>query len=253
MCSGSLISIAQQKEKANNTRRKYVRHDYISIWMNEFACDLAHIAELKKEARWPEVQGLVGKSLKALTGADPTAIATLTDTELLAALVGDGPTFLVPYKLTVLVALLKEAGDFATVQYPPSGGHGWYQTALHLLLDAKAHKELREYSELAPTVELLLSSLGDLPLLAQTRLLLARDYERAGCFDKVKEELLAALKMVPSNPEVLAITISSLQRLNGNSEGALIAGGLSRSELQSTLSELFDRRSVRSTQTDTSP
>src|SRR6266568_291421 len=157
-------------------------HDYIERKMDDFAGTLAQVAELKNQARWLESAEIVGKSLRRLLGTNYGEFVKLTEIGILAGLVKNGPTVWVPYKMIMVIALLKEAGDIATVQYPPQGGHGWYLKALHLLLDALAYDELRQYSELVPNVEVLLSALADSSLPVRTRLLLMREYERRGDF-----------------------------------------------------------------------
>jgi hypothetical protein len=156
--------------------------DPVSIIMDEFAGFLAAIAKLKEAQRWEEVISLVGIRLGRLMGVNRSEFRKLTETGLFAQLVRNGPmaTVWVPYKQIMLIALLKEAGDYASIRFPPDGGYGWYLRGLNLLLDALAHEEMQLYSHLAPTVEVMVTSLGDAPLPKATLTRLIREYKRRG-------------------------------------------------------------------------
>lgn len=219
-----------------------MRRESVSIMMEEFAQSLARVDDLKKRDQWREVAEIVGKKLKQLLGTNPTALAKGTETALMAQLVRKGPTYLVPYKLVVLVALLKEAGDFATAEFPPAGGHGWYLKALHVLLDAQHCNEICEYSALIPSVEVLLNALEDTRLPVRTHLLLLRDYERKGCFSKARDEFLAAQKKAPENSKLSSLGIAFFERLKAKTDSALVAGDLPRLEVNAALAKLTAKK-----------
>jgi hypothetical protein len=187
--------------------------------MNEFARTLAEIADLKKEEKWEEVIKIVGVNLNRLVRTSPQEFRRLTETGLLARLVSDGPTIWVPYKLMMLIALLKETGDYATIRKPPRGGLGWYLKALHLLLDALARGEIRQEIEFVPKIDVLLSAMAGSSLPVGTRLLLMREYERLGHFERVKDEFVAALEKAPKNPDLLNYGIAFFERLSCESDG----------------------------------
>lgn len=223
-----------------------MRRDYISVKMDEFALTLAEIAALKQEGKWDQTINVIGENLHRLLGIGPKEFRKLTETGLLAQLIknGSAPTVWVPYKKIILIALLKETGDYATMKAPPRGGRGWYLKALHLLLDALAHDELRGQSELVPQVEVLLTALSDSPLPVRTRLLLMREYERRGQFAQAREELKAALEKAPKSSTLLNLGIAFFERLNGENDATLVGGGLPRSELQAIMSELLTRKGL---------
>ena len=162
----------------------------------------------------------------------------LTETGLLARLVSTGPAIWLPYKLMMLIALLKETGDYATIKKPPQGGFGWYLKALHLLLDALAYGEVPQDSEILPKFEVLLHAMAESPLPVRTRLLLMREYERIGQFGRVRDQFLAALEKSPKNPKLLNFGIAFFERLSGESDGTLAAADLPRSEMEVIISKL---------------
>ena len=216
-----------------------MKQDYVSRAMDGFVQALSTIGELKKEGRWDEVIKLIGVSLNRLLSVPPQEFRELTEAGMFARLVRSGPAFLVPYKTIVLIALLKETGDYAALRAPPRGGRGWYLRALHLLLDFVAHNERGDYSELLPDVEFLLTVLGDSPLPIRTRLLLMCHFEREGLFGRVKNEFEAALQKEPHNVRLLNFGIATFERLSACDEVTLAAAGLPRAEALATLDLLI--------------
>jgi hypothetical protein len=209
--------------------------------MDDFALMLANIEELKKEGQWEQVQRIVGKRLTGLVGVSPKAIIKLTELGLVAELVKSGPTVWVPYKRTMLIALLKEAGDVATVLHPPGGGYGWYKRSLHLLLDALKHDELHAISNLVPTIEVLLTALVDSRLPIGTRLRLMQEYERRGWYARARNEFQTALTMAPENCKLLEFGIIFLERIRHDNDVTLANGNIQRVEIEAMLSELRNR------------
>ena len=199
---------------------------------------LAKLASLKAGASWPEAAKIAGQSLRRLLGAEYRELVGLTETEMFAALTRKSPTHLVPWKMTVLVALLKEAGDVATAQHPPNGGYGWYLKALHLLLEATASKNLLDDPGILPTADVLLRSIADSPIPVRTRLLLIGEHERRGEYSGALVQLRLALEQAPGRPLVKRFATSLLKRLLGQPEGVLTAGGTTRDELTSALQSL---------------
>jgi tetratricopeptide (TPR) repeat protein len=226
-----------------------MRRDYILLKMDEFARTMANITELKKEGKWDQAINIIGENLYRLLGMssrDPREISKLTETGLLAQLIKNAPasTVWVPYNKIMLIALLKEAGDYTTNKFPPRGGRGWYLKALHLLLDALAHDELRGQAALVPQLEVFLTALSGSPLPVRTRLLLMREYERRGQFSHAKGELKAALEMAPKSLTLLKFGIALCERLDSENDASLVGGGMPRSELQALTSELFTRKGM---------
>ena len=221
-------------------------HDQFSEAMERFGRVISNLDELKREARWAEVGEIVGRNLYRLVGVRANRFSKLTETDLLASLIRHGPPAWVPYKQLMLIALLKEAGDFAAERYPPKGGVGWYLRALHLLCDARAHEGLPDLPEnpgIAPRLEHIVAALGDSPLPSSTRLVLAREYERDGMPACAVAHLQAAVEKAPGNVTVLNYAIAFFERLKGEDERYLRDHGLSRQKVQVALADLSKRKS----------
>lgn len=222
-----------------------MKQDSISLRMDRFVQTLAKIAELKKQEQWDQVIQVISIQIGRLVKTTPEEFPKLTEIGLLAQLIKGAHTFWVPYKKMMLITLLKETGDFATMKNPPRGGYGWYLRALHLLLDVLAHGEIQQqYAEIVPTVESLLSAMPGFSLPVRTRLLLMHEHERRGQFGRLKDEFLAALEKSTNKSKLLDFGLSFFNRLSGESDGTLAAAGLPRYEIEGILSKLVTEKKL---------
>jgi hypothetical protein len=218
--------------------------DVISQAMENFAGTLTYIAQLKESGRSDDVPKIIGVNLNRLLRVSPKEFCKLTETGLLAQLLRNGSATWVPYKIIMLIRLLKELGDYATMEDPLRGGYGWYLKSLHLLLDALYHDEVCGFSRFLPEVEDLLLALGDVPLPVRTRLLLIREYERRGSFGRVWYQFQAALGKAPDNPRLIKFGIALLERLSRHSDAALAEAGFTRAQISVALAQLATAKSA---------
>jgi hypothetical protein len=79
------------------------------------------------------------------------------------------------------------------------------------------------------------------PLPLETQALLMQHYERSGEFAKAEDALFAMLEAEPGNAGLVNFGASFYKRLQGQSDAALAAGNLPRSELEAGLAELRKR------------
>jgi hypothetical protein len=219
-----------------------IRRDYILRMIEEFMQALSRIRSLKKGQRWDEVSEELDGEFKKLVGEGAQAIARLSETELLARLMQDGPTHALRDKTLVLTTLLKEAGDVAAAENREQEGRQYYLKALHLLLDTLARGDVFECPEFAPKVEMLRESLAAAPLPARTHALLMQRYERTGEFAKAEDALFAMLDAEPDNNAIVEFGIAFYQRLLTHSDAALTVANLPRVEVEEGLKELQRRR-----------
>ena len=157
-----------------------IRRDYILRMIEEFAQALARIRSLKRSQRWTEASAALDAEFERLIGDDGQAVARLSETELLARLMQDGPTHVVRDKTLLLTTLLKEAGDVAAAEDRVDESRECYLKALHLLLDVLARGEVFECSEFLPKVEMLKEALQGTPLPPRTHAMLMQHHERTG-------------------------------------------------------------------------
>ena len=215
-----------------------IRRDYILRMIEECIRALARINSLKQGQRWKEAADELDAEFKKLFGDGAQAAARLSETDLLARLMQDGPTHALRDKTLILTTLLNQAGDVAAAADRIEESRDCYLKALQLLLDVLARGEVFECPEFVPKVEMLKEALRETPLPARTQALLMQHYERAGEFAKAEDAFHALLDIEPANDVVVEFGIAFYQRLLGQSDVALNEANLPRAEVEEGLKEL---------------
>ena len=219
-----------------------IRRDYILRMIEEFLQALSRMRTLKQGQRWAEAGDELDTEFKKLLGDDVPSVARLSETDLLARLMQDGPTHLVRDKTLMLATLLTEAGDVAAAENREVEGRECYLKALHLLLDVLSRDEVFECPGFAPKVEMLVASLQSTPLPIRTQAMLMQHYERTGEFAKAENALFAMHETEPDNHAVMEFGIAFYQRLLAHSDATLDAARLPRAEVEDGLKHLQSRR-----------
>src|SRR5437773_3890141 len=93
-----------------------IRRDYLLRMIEGFAQALARIRSSKRVRRWSEASAELDAEFERLLGEGAQAVARLSEVELLARLMRDGPTHVVRDKTFMLTTLLQEAGDVAAAE-----------------------------------------------------------------------------------------------------------------------------------------
>jgi hypothetical protein len=218
-----------------------IRRDYILRMIEEFTQALSRLRALKQGQRWAEAGDELDAEFKKLIGDGAQSVASLSETDLLAQLMQDGPTHLIRDKTLLLATLLTEAGDVATAENRETESRECYLKALHLLLDVLARDEVFECPEFVPKVEMLLAALRSTPLPVRTQAMLMQHYERAGEFAKTEDALFAMHEAEPDNHAIVDFGIAFYQRLLTHSNATLDAAGLPRAEVEEGLKQFQAR------------
>lgn len=218
-----------------------IRRDYIMRMIEEFMQALSRLRSLKQGQRWAEAGEELDAEFKKLVGDGAAAVARLSETELLARLMQDGPTHLVRDKTLMLTTLLTEAGDVAAAENREAESRECYLKALHLLLDVLSRDEVFESPAFVPKVEMLVGALRSTPLPVRTHARLMQHYERTGEFAKAEDALFAMLDAEPDNGAIVEFGLAFYQRLLTQSDATLDAGGLPRAEVEEGLKQLQAR------------
>jgi len=205
---------------------------------------LSRLQAFKKGERWEEADTLLGGEFQRLVGMGAEAVATLSETELLARLIQGEPTQVVHTKTLLLTTMLKEAGDVAAARNDVAECRSYYLKGLHLLLDTLARAEPCEFPDFVPRIEAFLAALGPEPLPVSTQARLMQHYELLGDFAKAEDALFAMLETEPNHPGLVDFGLAFYERLRGRSDASLAAGNLSRPEVEAGLRELRDRKRV---------
>ena len=222
-----------------------IRRDYILRMIEECIRALARINSLKQGQRWNEASAELDAEFKKLIGNDARAIARLSESDLMARLMQDGPTHALRDKTLILTTLLKEAGDLAAAEVRTEESRECYLKALHLLLGTLASGEVFEYPEFVPKVEMIVTALQSTPLPSRTHAMLMQHYERTGEFAKAEDAFHALLDTEPDNDAIVEFGSAFYQRLLTQSEAALNEANLPHAEVEQGLKELQGRQKRR--------
>ena len=227
-----------------------IRRDYILRMIEEFAQALARIRALKSGRRWGDASAELDAEFIKLIADGAPAVARLSETELLARLMQEGPTHLVRDKTCMLTSLLAEAGDVAAAEGRLNESREYYLKALHLLLEVLARGEMFERPEFLPRIEMLKDALRGAPLPSRTHAMLMQHHERAGEFAKAENELFSMLDAEPENGAIVEFGVAFYKRILAQSDAALAEGGLPRAEVEEGLIELQQRAKPCHTQSE---
>jgi hypothetical protein len=220
-----------------------IRRDYLLRMIEDFLQALARIKSLQQGERWQEAAGTLDQQFQKLVGLDAPAIMRLSESELLARLVGEA-THLVRERTFILITLLNEAGDLAAKQDQMQESASYCLKALDLLLSLVSQAEVLEFPEFVPKVEGLVAGLQDTLLPIRTRALLMQHYERLGEFGRAEDMLFRLIEDRPQPPGILEFGLAFYERLEELADTALSAGNLPRPELEAGLRELRARTST---------
>jgi pentatricopeptide repeat protein len=218
-----------------------IRRDYILRMIEEFIQMIARLKALKNGQLWNEFSESLDDGFKRLLGDGTQAVLRLSETELLARLMHEGPTQLVREKTLMLTTLLKEAGDAAAAQDRLDESRDCYLKALHLLLGVMAESDDFECPAFVPKIEMLTVVLQGSQLPMRTYTVLMHHYERAGEFAKAEDALFAMLDAEPDNAVIAEFGLAFYQRLLNRSDHALSDGNLPRAEVEQGVRELQTR------------
>ena len=221
-----------------------IRRDYIMDQVERFAAVLAKILGFTKEAQWQNASATAAEELQRLIGVNASQALAMSDTELFARLIQGEPTQAAETKVFMVATLFKATGDIMAGQGGMEESRQHYLKGLHLLLDALDRTAIGERPDFVPTVESFFLGLSDEPLPTKTNAMLMHHYERAGEFGKAEDALFAIAEAEPPGAELLEFGESFYQRLSSQSDAALIAGNLSRTEAQAGLDEFRAKMKV---------
>jgi hypothetical protein len=212
-----------------------LRRDYILNAIEEFAAVLAKILGFSNEAEWQNASAAAAQEFQRLIGVDADEALRLSEAELFARLIDGEPTHLAEKKLFMLATLFKATGDVVAGQGRIDESRQHYLKGLDLLLDAMDRTAIGERPDFVPTVEAFFISLGDAPLPAKTKVMLMRHHEQAGELARAQEALFAIAETEPPGAELLEFGESFYQRLLHRNDAVLLAGNLTRAEVEAGL------------------
>ena len=197
---------------------------------------LAAIIGLAKGGRGDEALGMFDEAYKPLLGVGTGVVAALDDAQLVDMLSsGSNPDM---RRVALALELLKTEADL----YAGAGQAGEaavrYRRAVALAGTLAARSERLLDRELATD---LLKRAGDLELSVPQRLAAARVLEALGRYADAEDALFELIDDRPDDPGPVDEAIAFCQRLRPLEPEELVAGGLTRQEVDDTLAELLAR------------
>ncbi len=217
-----------------------LRQDYLLGWIRRYLQWLAEIAGFLRTADYVAAARRADLALRELLGLGADSVVTLTEGELLARLTVGDPPPVVRDKCLVLAALLEALARTAAAQNDPARARECRLKALQVVLGTFL-QGAGEPPDYAPRVEDLVRDLAGTPLPPHTEAALVLYHEQRGRFDLAEDALFRLLEATDHAPEALAMGRAFYGRLRSLSEEALVAGGLSRAEVEEGLATLEAR------------
>jgi hypothetical protein len=232
------------------------RDDYILRMIRRFGQVIAYIAGLRRQGQYPMALLACDDAMRNALGIGSEEAAGRSEREILALIrfadrdgswrelaayvaavfhaeaciyEAQSDQELVPPRALLALQLLVEADLAEGAAAPDVSG-----TFSPLLAEASSGP-LPDY---APPREHLLELLHGYSLPARTRGALFALYEREGTFAKAEDTLFELLADAPDDAELRRAGIAFYGRLLAQSDDALVAGGLSRTEAEASLAEL---------------
>jgi len=194
---------------------------------------LARALFLKTSHDYPAAADELATAYKNLLGLDRTVALTLSESQLVTLMGGNGP--IAASKCFVLGMLLKEDADLFRVQgntdHPPI----LLARALSLLLTAYCAEGNPLHGSHQQSIEDLWTSCEQELLTTSTRGTMFRFYELTGRFDRA-EDLLFTL--IEQDPTYLLAGLEFYRRLSQRPDNELESGNLPRAEVEESMEEL---------------
>ena len=218
--------------------------DWLVQQLSQFARVLAVILGLKKRQEYRVSLEAIEEALNTLLDLDLDKLRDVPPAELFHRLTIAETMMVGREKVLFAATLLNEAGDVYMAQDQTEESTACYVQALHLLLEMMTTDDLASLPNYAPTIEDLLTKIDPEALSLETQHATMRYFEKVGAYAQAEDRLFAMLETVADDPEAITdlIAIGDLfyKRIQQQSDAALIAGNLARSEVATGILDLHN-------------
>ncbi len=221
-----------------------IRQDYVLRMIAQFALALAQIRRLRHHGELEEATAALEEEYLRLFGLDSNSLRALSESALFARLVSGDSTHLVREKVLMLVTLFNETAETYLAQDQTQDSRAYYLKALNLLLEVTLREPEPRFPGFVPSIQALTNRLEGWPLPVRTNAALMRHFEQIGAFGKAEDQLFEIIGSEQDNQPVLDLGIEFYQRLLQESDPALQRGNLPRTEVQTGLADLQERRRI---------
>lgn len=217
------------------------REDYILRMISEFVRAIHRATGLAGEGRHQAALDSLDDAARRVAGAGLNDLVGLRGGELLARLSVGESDEAARDRCAFVAAVLRSAGGSANALGDEDGADACFLAALRLTLAAEARFGHEDPPEFAPSVAGLVAAVGLHRLPIDIYPPLVERHERAGAFADAEDALHALLDATPGDRDALAAGAALYERLLAVPESELLAGDLSRDEVEQALAELRAR------------
>ncbi|HWQ12696.1 MAG TPA: DUF6483 family protein [Roseiflexaceae bacterium] len=218
------------------------REDYILRLIAEFVQALHRVAGLTREGQHRKALESIDDATRRLVGAGLDGVLRLSEAELLARLTFSEDEAAARDRCAFVAALLREAGANCGALGAEDDADAYFLAALRLQLAALERFGAAGMPEFAPEIGRLVAAVGLYRLPLDLYPQLVAHHERAGAFAAAEDALHALLDAAPADRAALALGAAFYERLLARADAELLAGDLSRTEVEEALAELRARQ-----------
>ncbi|MFN2285288.1 MAG: DUF6483 family protein [Anaerolineae bacterium] len=218
--------------------------DWLVQQFSQFGRVLAMILGLKKRQEYRASLEAIEEALNTLLDLNLEKLRDVPPAELFHRLTIAETMMVGREKVLFAATLLNEAGDVYMAQDQTEESTACYVQALQLLLELITTDDLVSLPNHTPTVEDILTKIDPEALSLETQHATMRYFEKVGAYAQAEDRLFAMLETVADDPEAITdlIAIGNLfyERIQRQSDAALIAGNLARSEIAAGMADLHN-------------
>ncbi|MEN9933735.1 MAG: hypothetical protein RLZZ387_314 [Chloroflexota bacterium] len=217
------------------------REDYILRLIAEFVRALHRITGLAREGRHIEALESLDHAARQLAGGGLDDLLRLPSAELLARLTFGEQTEVARDRCAFAAELLREAGASYSALGEEDTADASFLAALRLQLTVLERYGVEDMPEFAPDITDIVAAVGLYRLPLDLYHWLVAHYERTGAYADAEDALHALLDAVPGDTSALQRGLALYHRLLARTDEELLAGDLSRAEVEEALAELRAR------------
>ena len=215
-----------------------VQQDYILRMIQQYVAAIHRIAGLRTAGDEVQAEVAVRDAYGRFVGLNPSLVHVLSEDDLVELLKARGA--LDPHRVLALAALLREEGDLHDGRGEPAEAIPRYLKALRLTLEVLPDLEDGPPPSGLISVDGLLARLGDVDLPRPSAELLATHFEAGGRFARAEDARHALLQADPTDDRARDDLRAFYRRLLARPDAELASGGLTREEIEESVSLLDD-------------
>ncbi len=210
--------------------------DYFMRMINQMLAVLIQILYHREAGQYQEAQILIDQSLEQLLGVRPDLLKQMDDASVLHLLTTQGE--LVPDRLAMVADLYKLEGDLLADQNQNHEAIQDYLRALTFYLKISLEERDQGLSELDKKIDELYQKLSVHEIPTNVLYQLFDYYESQGDYARVEVQITSLLKRDDQILEILPGIINYYDMRLKMSDQELIAGGISRAEVETRLDRI---------------